>query len=200
MTSTHNSHLFGRVSLGHGVIAVFRILAYHIVVVVIAFSSLAQQTDEVKKSEIPNTESNDRSTDEQADQEPEAKDANLTLEDILKSKPVSSDYSSTENCITRRNIKNYDVLNERLIVFEMRKGERFLLLLQQNCFGIHPRSTIRIDSHGSLKVCRGDSVRAQTVDFSRQQWGPACLIPGFEPVTEHQLTLLKEGIKSGRVN
>ena len=124
----------------------------------------------------------------------------LTLDQILNSKPDSSDYRSTENCIDRRRIRSYDALNDRLIVFKMRNGDRYLVLLKSLCHGLEAGKNLRMDTHGTLKICRGDTLRAVTSDFNRDAWGPPCLIPGFEPITKQQLDQLEVGVKSGRVN
>lgn len=160
----------------------------------------AEETDVEGSSGVTHEQKQEKNAEDTSKDEGKEVEEGLTLDEILSGKPDSSDYRSTKSCIDRRRVDSYDAINDRLIAFKMRNGDRYLVLLRTECHGLGAGRKLRIDTHGTLRICRGDTVRAFTNDFNRDAWGPPCLIPGFEPVTQHQLDQLEVGIKSGRVN
>lgn len=171
-----------------------------LVMIGLELNLVADETDVEVRSGMSNERKQEKKTEDSPKDEAKEIEEGLTLDEILSRKPDSSDYRSTKSCIDRRRVDSYDAINDRLIVFKMRKGDRYLVLLRTECHGLGAGRKLRIDTHGTLRICRGDTVRAFTNDFNRDAWGPPCLIPGFEPVTQHQLDQLEVGIKSGRVN
>ena len=123
------------------------------------------------------------------------------LEMLLASKPTSREYKETQDCITKSRIRDHEILNQRLVVLTMRGRERSKLLIQFNrsCHGLGPKVLINMESRGSSRLCSGDWIRTEVFEFGQRSWGPRCPIPGFEPITDHQLALLREALVNGRV-
>ena len=154
----------------------------------------AEETEELQQTEAVEGE-NPRD-------EKEAKAANeedfSSLEDILNYEATDADYQSTENCLEKREIRDYDIISQRFIVVRMRdENEKYLIQLTRRCVGVTKGTTLRFDSRrsGTLRMCANDSIRGSMGN----QWGPPCRIPGFEPVNAVQLEQLTRGLFSGRV-
>ena len=125
----------------------------------------------------------------------------MSLEELLQSNPTNRDYQTTLRCINRAAIRNHEILNQRMMVFTLLgKGRpKFLVQFGKTCHGLTRESTVNLESRGTTRICAGDWVRTETMEFGQRAWGPRCNIPGFEPITEHQLSTLKEAIITGRV-
>lgn len=159
------------------------------VLLVISYWSIALQAQETEESS---------ETVEEADK---ASDEKSPLEALLSTDPGRRDYNETQNCVSKARIRSHEILNERLIVLKMSGTDQPKLLIQfdQRCMGLKPGTLINMESRGSSRLCSGDYIRTEVYDFGQRSWGPRCYIPGFEPVSEHQVTLLKEALGNGRV-
>ena len=124
----------------------------------------------------------------------------LSIEDILSAEVKEDDYRKTERCINTRKIRKLDVLSDRIGVFEMRDDKLFLMTLKHRCLGMRRNATYNLEQRRTASFCKGDDIRfIDPAGLMLRNWGPPCDVPGFEEVTEGQVQLLKEGIKSGRI-
>ena len=124
----------------------------------------------------------------------------VTLAEVLNSNPTSKDYETTQRCISKSAIRSHEVLDHSTVVFTLLgKGRpKYVVQFGKNCRGLTRESAIHLESLGSTRVCSGDWLRTQTYEFGRRTWGPRCNSPGFEPITDHQLALLKEAFVTAR--
>ena len=128
---------------------------------------------------------------------PEGDDLDAIIADIL-SRPANEaeGAATTKQCIARLRIDRTEVLNERFIVFHMRAGKKYLVQFRNRCPGLRRRGVIELESR-SFQVCAMDSVRGRYGVGIGGMWGPRCLIPGFEPVTEAQIEFIEEALRDG---
>ncbi|MCE2437419.1 MAG: hypothetical protein J4F97_05345, partial [Pseudomonadales bacterium] len=110
------------------------------------------------------------------------------------------DYPETENCINIKRMRSHEVLSDRFVVIHMAGGKRYLIQFEHSCAGLRPRSLIAFNRRG-LRLCKNDELRAElSSSGGNTLWSGPCRIPGFEPVTEHQIDLLKSGLMTERVD
>lgn len=130
-----------------------------------------------------------------------APETKFSLTSLLSTKPNPNDYRDRKQCISKNAIRNHEVLSKRHIVFTMRgkAREKYLVQFGRHCFGLHKKALLNVESRGSSRLCVGDSVRTEVVEFGRRGWGPRCTIPRFESITDYQVELLKDALRSGRV-
>ncbi|MCY4143626.1 MAG: hypothetical protein OXG08_08080 [Gammaproteobacteria bacterium] len=153
-----------------------------------------------KSSEEPDaeTETEDEQSLDESDSAAQKDHIFDSLADILAYESSDDDYKLTKRCIDRREVEDYDILNQRFIVVQMRKDEeKYLIQLPRKCVGLTKGALLSFDVRrsGTLRMCANDSIRASI----GTEWGPPCRIPGFEPVNDVQLEQLTRGLYSGRV-
>ena len=128
---------------------------------------------------------------------PEEDDLDAIIADILSRPANEAEGAATaKQCIARLRIDRTEVLNERFIVFHMRAGKKYLVQFRNRCPGLRRRGVIELESR-SFQVCAMDSVRGRYGVGIGGMWGPRCLIPGFEPVTEAQIEFIEEALRDG---
>lgn len=128
---------------------------------------------------------------------PEGDDLDAIIADILSRPANEAEGAATaKQCIARLRIDRTEVLNERFIVFHMRAGKKYLVQFRNRCPGLRRRGVIELESR-SFQVCAMDSVRGRYGVGIGGMWGPRCLIPGFEPVTEAQIEFIEEALRDG---
>ena len=157
------------------------------VLVCLLFALLPFQADEKKPSRSP--------------AEAPTTDVPITLASILDSIPNPDDYSEQRQCISRPAVEDYEILGKRHIVLRLRGKDRPKILIEfkRPCHGLHRNAILAFQSRGTSRVCSGDSIRSEVVEFGRRNWGPRCSIPSLEPITEYQIDLLKDALYTGRV-
>lgn len=131
----------------------------------------------------------------------DAADSALTLAAILESTPSSKEYQDKKHCISKNAIRDSEILSKRHIVLTMRgkKREKMLIQFGRHCFGLHRNAVINLESRGSSRFCVGDYVRSEVFEFGRRSWGPRCTVPSFEPITDYQVDMLRDGLQTGRI-
>lgn len=128
-------------------------------------------------------------------------DTSLTFAAILESTPNSKEYQDKKHCISKNAIRDSEVLSKRHIVFTMRGSKREKLLVQfgRHCFGLTRNAVINLESRSSSRFCVGDYLRTEVFEFGRRSWGPRCTVPSFEPISDYQVDLLRDALRTGRV-
>lgn len=126
------------------------------------------------------------------------------IEALLAQTPDESDYQTTERCISRRQIKRFEVLDSNLMLVHGRKGKVWINQFPRKCVGLRRDMTLVQEVRGS-QVCANDSF------YARRQWerldgiglrgsnlgSVHCVFAPFEVVTEQQAEMIKEAAKNG---
>lgn len=128
---------------------------------------------------------------------PQERELDAIVADILSGPASDVDGApATEECIARLRIDRTQVLNERFVVFHMRGAKKYLVQFRHRCPGLRRRGAIELESR-SFQVCAMDSIRGHYGVGITGMWGPRCLIPGFQPVTEAQIEFIEEALQDG---
>ncbi len=135
-------------------------------------------------------------TDAGAEPEQAASDELPPLEELLgRGTEDPGDYQ--ERCINTRNIRTHRILDSQHIVFEMRRGELFLVQFPRRCFGLRRGDPISYEST-SARLCKLDDIRPLQFGHRGMEPGFPCFIPGFQRVSEDQVNFLKEALQARR--
>lgn len=125
------------------------------------------------------------------------RDLDAIIAEILDVDSVE-DYDTAENCIARSRISRTEILNERFVVFHLRGDEKYLVQFRHRCPGLRRNGTMRLETR-SFRVCSMDTIQGSyEMGIGRWNWGPSCMIPGFEPVTQEQVAIIKEELRRPR--
>lgn len=131
------------------------------------------------------------------EEKPEERDLDAIIAEILDVDAVE-EYDTTQNCIARSRISRTEILNERFVVFHLRGDEKYLVQFQHRCPGLRRNGTMRLETR-SFRVCSMDTIQGfYEMGIGRGNWGPSCMIPGFEPVTQEQVAIIKEELRRPR--
>lgn len=110
--------------------------------------------------------------------------------------PDETDYSEAERCIMAARIDRTEVLSDRFIVFHMRGGEKYVVQFEHRCPGLRRNGPTRLERRSS-QICANDTIQGlHDMGFDGGSWGPRCMLPKFEPVTEEQITFIEEALKA----
>jgi len=122
-----------------------------------------------------------------------------TAEDILKGNAPPIDYSQATKCLQSENIERTEPLNDQYIVFHLRGEQTWIAQMRGRCPGLGPNAKLVFEKD-SPRICEWDSVRVVYDNGlgNGVTFGPRCNLPKFEPVSEQQVTMLKEAIVSAR--
>ena len=127
----------------------------------------------------------------------EERDLDAVIAEILDVESVA-EYDVAERCIARSRISRTEILNERFVVFHLRRDEKYLVQFRQRCPGLRRHGTMRLETR-SFRVCSMDTIQGLfEMGIGRGTWGPSCMIPGFEPVTGEQVAIIKEELRRSR--
>ena len=130
-----------------------------------------------------------------ADESSQERDVDAAIAEILAG-PDDADYSETKRCIISGRIDRTEVLSDRFIVFHLRGGKKYVVQFKHRCPGLRRNGVTRIERR-SAQICANDTIQGRYgMGFDDQSWGPRCIIPRFEPVTEEQITFLEEALKA----
>ena len=128
-----------------------------------------------------------------------ARDLEAVVAEILRSEATAEDYDESKRCISKGRISRSEVLGDRFVVFHMRGDEKYMVQFDRRCPGLERNGTLRLET-SSLQLCAMDTIQGLfEMGVGRGHWGPRCMIPGFEPVTAEQVTLIKEELAYKRV-
>ncbi len=122
-----------------------------------------------------------------------------SVDDIVKGKAPPVDYSQAETCLRSELIERTEPLNDRYIVFHLRGNETWLAQMRGRCPGLTPNAKLVFEKD-SPRICEWDSVRVAYDNGlgNGLTFGPRCNLPKFEPVSEEQVTMLKDAIVAAR--
>ena len=130
-----------------------------------------------------------------ADESSQERDVDATIAEILAGSD-DADYSETRRCIVSGRIDRTEVLSDRFVVFHLRGGKKYVVQFKHRCPGLRRNGVTRIERR-SAQICANDTIQGRYgIGFDDQSWGPRCIIPQFEPVTEEQITFLEEALKA----
>ncbi len=119
-----------------------------------------------------------------------------SLEELLgRGAEDPQDYE--ERCISTRSIRSHRVLDAQHLVFEMRRGELFLVQFPRRCFGLRRGDPISYRTSGA-RLCKLDNIRPLQLGGRGFEPGFPCYIPGFQRVTQEQLDFLAEELRDRR--
>ena len=123
------------------------------------------------------------------------RDVHAVVAEIL-ARPDDADYGDPQRCIVSGRIDRTEVLSERLVVFHMRGGEKFAVQFKHRCPGLRRNGLTRFERR-SMHICAHDTIQglygmAPDSGF----WGPRCILPYFEPVTEEQIAFIEEAMQT----
>lgn len=120
-----------------------------------------------------------------------------------------STYENTSNCINLRDIRNHVVLDDRNLVFELRRGRYVLSQLRQRCEFLRQRDTIALrTTGGGAQLCALDEVSVlepnlnvgRAVGSIDSLGGFAvigrCFLGPFEEITKEQLAAMRDAMKA----
>ena len=120
-----------------------------------------------------------------------------------------STYENTENCISMREIRNHIVLDDRHIVFELRRGRYVLSQFKQRCEYLRQQDTIALHAvGGGSRLCALDqvSVLESNLNVGRAVGGfeniggftviGRCFLGPFEEITKEQLASLRDAVRA----
>ena len=121
-------------------------------------------------------------------------DLDAVVAEILAG-PDDTGYGEPERCILSGRIDRTQVLSDRLIVFHLRGGEKYVVQFKRRCPGLRRNGVTRIERR-SMQICANDTIQGlHDVGFGGS-WGARCVIPEFEPVTEEQIAFIEEALES----
>ena len=110
--------------------------------------------------------------------------------------PDETDYSEPQRCIMAARIDRTEVLSDRFIVFHMRGDEKFVVQFEHRCPGLRRNGPTRLERRSS-QICANDTIQGlYDMGFGGGSWGPRCMLPKFEPVTEEQIAFIEEALKA----
>lgn len=137
-----------------------------------------------------------------------AADAELTtaqkISALLAEDAGETDYQTTERCISRRQVRHYEVLGSNLMLVHGRRGKVWINQFPRKCPGLRRDMTLVQEVRGS-QVCANDTF------YARQQWerldgiglrganlgSVHCAFAPFELVSVEQAKMIKEAAKKG---
>lgn len=122
----------------------------------------------------------------------------LSLTDVLNTKPYPKDYANKMNCVIADDVREYTVLSSRFVVVEVRRiDEEVVIQFDKICAGLKPNSRLGFQMRTSNgRLCKDDQITVFSHDVFNATGGTSgsCRIPGFQKVSEVQLDQLKRGI------
>jgi hypothetical protein len=118
-----------------------------------------------------------------------------TVEEILRADPDQSDYGTAEKCIRSQRIVRTRVLSNRHILFELPRGERWLVTLPMPCPELRPGAKLAFERSGP-RLCEFDDVRVLIeTGLDTARLGPTCRLSTFESVTPEQVEALRHVLR-----
>ena len=94
-----------------------------------------------------------------------------------------------ERCISTRNIRHTDILNERTILFRMRGGDYFVNYLRHDCPGLVREERFSYRTTGG-RLCQVDLIRVIEQFGGFIQEGMSCGLGVFYPITGEEAEFL----------
>ena len=97
----------------------------------------------------------------------------------------------TENCLYARDLDQFEVLNNEMILIHGKVGKIWLNRLASRCAGLRDNMYLSVERSGS-QVCANDRITARRPGDS----GPAarCRLGKFEVLSKEQIPALKQSL------
>lgn len=114
----------------------------------------------------------------------------------------------TKRCLADYEYRNFQVLDDRRILFEGRRDRYWINTLRMRCPDLRHAHVLQVKSFSYSRVCDADQFIAADWFYWpwyrrwpwhwRSAWGagPACVLGKFQPVSEQQATAIKEVVRS----
>jgi len=125
--------------------------------------------------------------------EPE-QDLDAVIAEILAG-PDETAYDEPKRCIVAGRIDRTEVLSDQMVVFHLRGGKKYVVQFERRCPGLRRNGVTRVERR-SMRICAKDTIQGRYDWGFGGSWGPRCVIPQFEPVTEEQIAFIEETLKS----
>lgn len=123
---------------------------------------------------------------------------------LLAETTDAQDYGTTERCLSRSQIKRYEILDSNLLLIHGRRGKVWLNQFPRKCVGLRRNMPVIMEVRGS-QVCANDQF------YARRQWermddigrrgtslgSVSCLFAPFEAVSLEQAEMIKHAAKKG---
>jgi hypothetical protein len=123
---------------------------------------------------------------------------------LLAETPDAQDYGTTERCLSRSQIKRYEVLGSNLMLIHGRRGKVWINQFPRKCMGLRRNMPLIMETRGS-QVCANDQF------YARQPWermddlgrrgtslgSVSCMFSPFEAVSVEQAEMIKQAAKKG---
>lgn len=122
------------------------------------------------------------------------RDLDAVIAEILAG-PDDAGYGEPKRCIVSGRIDRTQVLSDRLIVFHLRGGKKYVVQFKRRCPGLRRNGVTRVERR-SMQICANDTIQGLYDLGVGGSWGPRCVIPQFEPVTEEQVAFIEETLNS----
>jgi len=102
--------------------------------------------------------------------------------------------SEPTNCLYARDVKQFEILDNKHLLLIGRFDRRWLNRLKTQCAGLRKNMVLNVSRFGS-QICANDRITATSRGAVRGE-GPTanCLLGQFEPVTLEQVAQLKKSL------
>ena len=123
-------------------------------------------------------------------------DAPPEVEAILSTPAAPSDYAAEERCLPVRRIREVKALDDRHVTFRVGRNDLYLVQFKHRCPSLRRNDPVAYESLNGISLCRQDVIRGLTrFGMNEGRLGPPCSIPGFQQITEEQLTMLQVALR-----
>jgi hypothetical protein len=127
----------------------------------------------------------------------------------ILSQPLDpAEYGEARRCISESELRNFEALDDRRIVFEGRQGRLWINTLRTTCPDLQYAQVLRVKSISFSRICDMDRFlpsdwfywpwyRRWPWAYDRD-WGMAmsCTLGDFQPVTEEQVAEIKAVLRA----
>ena len=134
--------------------------------------------------------------DEAEQQASQPLEESIDLDTILNSPLGESDYREQRTCLPTRNVRDVEVLDDTLVLFEGRRGNLWLNKLTAPCYGLDQDMVLRFRVFAGT-YCRLDRFRAMPRIGNFVVTGD-CHLGQFETVADVQVEALRNAIAERR--
>lgn len=118
------------------------------------------------------------------------------IQDILTQPLAVEEYTSDERCLSTREYRNVDVLDDQHVVFKGSGDKLWLNTLRNRCVGLRRDNMLRFRMRDN-RVCDLDHFDA----IDSFMWGSSsgtCTLGKFTPITPEQVEAIELAVKEAR--
>jgi hypothetical protein len=124
------------------------------------------------------------------------------VQEILSQPLDAEEYGTPRRCVSNLMHRDFEALGERYLVFDGPGNKLWLNELRGRCPGLDHANSLVFRSR-SFQLCEFDQFRVSDLflweRYRRPPWmwlnGIPCTLGKFQPVTEEQVTALREALK-----